>query len=50
MKVLTVSSSHKNSKNRKQIQCSIIFVLASQYRSQSVLLNSAVHCLKGGPR
>ena len=45
MKVLKVRSSHKNSNSKKkQSQFSIIFILASQYRSHSVLLSSAVHC------
>jgi hypothetical protein len=45
MKVLKVSCSHKNSNSKKkQSQFSIIFILASQYRSHSVLLSSAVHC------
>ena len=45
MKVLKVRSSHKNSNSKKkQSQFSIIFILPSQYRSHSVLLNSAVHC------
>ena len=35
MKVLKVKSSHKNSNSKKkQSQFSIIFILASQYRSQ----------------
>ena len=39
MKVLQVRSSHKNSNSKKkQSQFSIIFILASQYRSHSVLL------------
>ena len=47
MKVLTVRSSHKNSNSKKkQSQFSIIFILASQYRSHFVPLNSAVHCPK----
>jgi len=44
MKVLTVKSSHKNSNKKEQIQFSVFFALTSQYRSHSVLLNSAVHC------
>ena len=45
MKVLMIRSSHKNSNSKKrQSQFSFIFVLDSQYRSQSVLLSSAVHC------
>ena len=45
MKVLKVRSSHKNSNSKKkQSQFSIIFILASQYRSHTVLLSSAVHC------
>ena len=40
-KVLIGRSSHKNRNSKKESQFSIIFVLASQYRSQSVLLNSA---------
>ena len=42
MKVLKVRSSHKNSNSKKkQRQFSIIFILASQYCSHSVLLSSA---------
>ena len=45
MKVLKVRSSHKNSNStEKQSQFSNIFILATQYRSHSVLLSSAVHC------
>ena len=45
MKVLKVRSRHKNSNSKKkQSQFSIIFILASQYRSHSVLLSSAVYC------
>ena len=44
MKVLTVRSSHKNNNSKKkQSQFSIIFILASQYRSHSLLLSGAVH-------
>ena len=45
MKVLKVRSSHKNSNSKKkQSQFSIIFIIASQYRSHYVLLSSAVYC------
>ena len=43
MKVLKVRSSHKNSNSKKkQSQFSIIFILAFQYRSHSVLLSSVL--------
>ena len=45
MKVLVVSS-YKKGNTKKQSQLSIIFVLASQHRSHSGLLNSAVKCPK----
>ena len=39
MKVLKVRSTHKNSNSKKeQSKFSIIFILAPQYRSHSVLL------------
>ena len=38
-----ISSSHRNSNREGKSQFSIIFVLASQYRSHSVLLDNAVH-------
>ena len=39
-----IRSSHRNSNREEKSQFSIIFVLASQYRSHSVLLDNAVHC------
>jgi len=47
MKVLTLRSGHKRSNRKKSSHFSIIPVLSTQYRSQSVLLNSAVHCPNG---
>ena len=38
-----ISSSDRNCNREVKSQFSIIFVLVSQYRSHSVLLNSAVH-------
>jgi len=38
-----ISNKNSNSK-KKQSQFPVIFILASQYRSHSVLLRSAVHC------
>ena len=38
-----IRSSHRNSNREGKSQFSIIFVLASQYRSHSVLLDNAVH-------
>ena len=44
MEVLMIRSSRKKVIVKTQIQISIIFIQASQYRSHSVLLSSAVHC------
>ena len=46
MEVQIVRSRTKIVIEKEQSQFSIIFVLASQYRSQSVILNSAAHCPK----
>ena len=39
-----IKGSHKNSNREERSQFSIIFVLASQHRSLSVLLDNAVYC------
>jgi len=44
MKALKERSSHKNSNRKEAKSVSIIFVLACQYRSHSVLLLNAIHC------